>query len=336
MFIVNSYGLAVFLLFITMLCWGSWANTQKMKPASWSFQHFYWDYVIGILIFSAIMAFTLGSFGDQGRSFIPDLKQAETTALGSAFIGGVVFNLANIMVVIAIEIAGMAVAFPVGIGLALVLGVVINYLASPDGNPVFLFVGVALVTVAIIVDAVAYNQMPSSKAGDAKWKGLLLAVLGGIFMGMFYRFVAASMSLDFEAPAAGMLTPYTALVLFALGIFVSNFLWNTIIMYKPVTGSRATYREYFLQGTPKLHAIGILGGMIWCLGMLFSILPANEASFAVSYGLGQGATMIAAAWGVFIWKEFRDSPNKGRTRVLLTLMFISFIAGLGLIILAKL
>ena len=335
MFIVHSYGLAVFLLFITMLCWGSWANTQKMKPATWSFQYFYWDYVIGILIFSLIMAFTLGSLGAQGRSFIPDLQQAETSALGSAFLGGVVFNLANIMVVIAIEIAGMAVAFPVGIGLALVLGVVINYLATPDGNPVYLFVGVALVTIAILVDAIAYSQMPSAKARDAKWKGLLLAVLGGIFMGMFYRFVAASMSLDFTHPAAGMLTPYTALVFFALGIFVSNFLWNTIIMYRPVTGSRATYREYFRQGSPKLHGIGILGGLIWCLGMLFSILPANEASFAVSYGLGQGATMVAAAWGVFIWKEFRGTPNRGRTNLLLTVMFISFVAGLGLIILAK-
>lgn len=335
MFIVNSYGLAVVLLFITMLCWGSWANTQKMKPPTWSFQHFYWDYVIGILIFSLIMAFTLGSLGSQGRAFMTDLRQAETSAMGSAFIGGIVFNLANIMVVWAIEIAGMAVAFPVGIGLALVLGVVVNYLASPDGNPVFLFVGLALVTLAIIVDAVAYNQMPVAKIKDSKWKGLLLAILGGIFMGMFYRFVAASMSLDFVNPGTGMLTPYTALVLFSLGVFASNFLWGSIAMYKPVTGSRVTYREYFRTGTPRVHLIGILGGMIWCLGMLFSILPANKASFAVSYGLGQGATMVAAAWGVFIWKEFRNAPNKARTNLLLTVMFISFIAGLGLIILAK-
>ena len=263
-----------------------------------------------------------------------DLRQAETSAMGSAFIGGIVFNLANIMVVWAIEIAGMAVAFPVGIGLALVLGVVVNYLASPDGNPVFLFVGLALVTLAIIVDAVAYNQMPVAKIKDSKWKGLLLAILGGIFMGMFYRFVAASMSLDFVNPGTGM-TPYTALVLFSLGVFASNFLWGSIAMYKPVTGSRVTYREYFRTGTPRVHLIGILGGMIWCLGMLFSILPANKASFAVSYGLGQGATMVAAAWGVFIWKEFRNAPNKARTNLLLTVMFISFIAGLGLIILAK-
>ncbi|MCK4856008.1 MAG: multidrug DMT transporter permease, partial [Bacteroidales bacterium] len=287
-------------------------------------------------IFSVILAFTLGSFGEQGRSFLPDLLQADSSALGSAFIGGIVFNLANIMVVLAIDIAGMAVAFPVGIGLALVIGVVVNYLASPDGNPVYLFVGLMLVTVAIIVDAFAYKQIPTEKSKEPKWKGLLLAILGGIFMGMFYRFVAASMSLDFVNPAAGMLTPYTALVFFALGIFASNFLWNTIIMYKPVTGSRATYREYFQKGTPRLHLIGMVGGLIWCLGMLFSILPANKASFAVSYGLGQGATMIAAAWGVFIWKEFRNSPNKTKTNFLLTVMFISFIAGLGLIILAKL
>jgi len=336
MFIVNSYGLAIVLLFITMLCWGSWANTLKMKTAEWSFQHFYWDYVIGILFFSVIMAFSLGSSGEHGRSFLQDFLQADTKNLGSAFLGGIVFNLANIMVVLAIDIAGMAVAFPVGIGLALVIGVVVNYLASPDGNPVFLFVGLVLVTVAIIVDALAYRQIPTDKAKEAKWKGLLLAVIGGIFMGMFYRFVAASMSLDFHDPAAGMLTPYTALVCFAAGIFISNFLWNTIIMYRPIAGTRATYREYLQKGSPRLHGIGILGGMIWCLGMLFSILPANKASFAISYGLGQGATMIAAAWGVFIWKEFRYAREKPKTNFLLTIMFVSFICGLGLIILAKL
>jgi len=113
-----------------MLCWGSWGNTQKLAGKTWRYELFYWDYVIGVLLFSLINAFTLGSIGSAGRSFIPDLMQADISNIGSAFLGGVIFNLANILLSAAIAIAGMSVAFPVGIGLALVLGVIINYIGS--------------------------------------------------------------------------------------------------------------------------------------------------------------------------------------------------------------
>ena len=336
MFTIQTYPQAIILLLITMLCWGSWANTQKLASREWPFQHFYWDYVLGVLLFSIIMAFTLGSIGGHGRSFIPDIRQADTGAVSSAVIGGIVFNFANILLVIAIDIAGMAVAFPVGIGLALVLGVVVNYVAVPVGNPLYLFLGVALVTVAILVDSLAYRQVQRKDSNKTFWKGLVFSILAGIAMGFFYRFVAASMSLDFEHPAAGKLTPYTAMFFFSIGVFLSNFVWNTIIMYKPLSGGVATYRDYFKKGTPKLHLIGILGGSIWGLGMLFSIIAADKASFAISYGLGQGATLVSAIWGVFIWKEFKGARNRVKVNALLTLMFLSFIVGLALIIVAKL
>ena len=335
MFIINTYSTAVLMLIITMLCWGSWANTQKLASRKWAFQYFYWDYVIGILLFAIVMAFTLGSYGDNGRSFLPDIQQANTNSIGSAFIGGVIFNIANILLVSAISIAGMAVAFPVGIGLALVIGVVVNYFAVPDGDPWLLFIGVGLVAIAIIVDALAYRLLPSSKSKGKLRKGLLISISAGIAMGFFYRFVAASMSLNFVNPEAGKLTPYTALVLFSAGVFISNFLFNTIVMYKPLSGAKATYSEYFKMGTPKLHLTGILGGAIWCLGMLLSILAAEKAGYAISYGLGQGATMVAALWGVFVWKEFKEAPDKKKSNFLLTSMFLFFIAGLSLIIMAK-
>lgn len=335
MYTVNSYGTAILLLFITMLCWGSWGNTQKLASKKLPFQLFYWDYVIGILLFSLIAAFTLGSFGTEGRSFIPDIQQADSSSMGSAFIGGIVFNFANILLVIAIDIAGLAVAFPVGIGLALVIGVIVNYVAVPSGNPLILFIGVLLVAVAIILDAVAYKNITKDSKNKDMLKGLLFSILAGIAMGFFYRFVASAMSINFVTPEAGKLTPYSALVIFAVGVLVSNFLFNTIVMYKPVSGEKATYKQYFSMGNPSLHLVGILGGIIWCLGMLFSIVPANKASYAVSYGLGQGATMVSAAWGVFIWKEFKNSQNKKQTNILLGLMFILFIAGLSLIIISK-
>jgi len=332
MVIVQSYFVAVLMCVITMLCWGSWANTQKMASREWAFQLFYWDYALGVLILSLILAFTMGSIGEHGRGFIPDLAQADGKAIGSALLGGAVFNIANLLIVVAINIAGMAVAFPIGIGLALVIGVVVNYVATPLGNPVVLFIGVVLVVLAILLDAVAYRKHSGGGASGTT-KGIVISILGGILMGFFYRFVAASMATDFSMPEAGKLTPYTASVLFAAGLLLSNFVWNSFFMYRPVSGEKATYRDYVKKGTARLHLIGILGGAIWSLGMTFSIIAAEQAGYAISYGLGQGATLIAALWGVFIWKEFGRAEG---FRGILTAMFLFFLVGLGMIISARL
>ncbi|MFC2125229.1 GRP family sugar transporter [Bacteroidota bacterium] len=334
MVIVESYVLAVILCIVTMLCWGSWANTQKMASKEWRFQLFYWDYSIGVLLLTLILAFTLGSIGNEGRGFLEDLGMAESSNIRSAILGGIVFNVANILIVAAIDIAGMAVAFPVGIGLALVIGVVTNYIGKPEGDPVLLFVGVAFVSVAIVFDAIAYGKLPSdSEDKSKKIKGLVLSIIGGIAMGFFYRFVVDSMVTDFVNPEVGKLTPYTALVLFSIGLLVSNVVFLTIIMYKPFTGEKVAPMDYFKRGNPKLHFVGILGGMIWSLGMSLSIIASGAAGPAISYGLGQGATMVAAFWGVYIWKEFHDAP-KGTGR-LLNIMFAFFIIGLALIIVAR-
>jgi glucose uptake protein len=332
MVIIQSYFVAVLMCVITMLCWGSWANTQKMASKKWAFQLFYWDYSLGVLLLSLILAFTMGSSGEEGRGFLADLGQADGKAIGSALLGGVVFNIANLLIVVAINIAGMAVAFPVGIGLALVIGVFVNYIAKPAGNPLVLFIGVSLVVVAIVINALAYRKH-SGGGGSGVRKGLIIAILGGILMSFFYYLVANSMVTDFAVPEAGRLTPYTASVIFALGLLLSNFLWNTFFMYRPISGEKATYADYFSKGDTRLHLIGILGGMIWSLGFTFNIIASGQAGPAISYGLGQGATLIAALWGVFIWKEFGKAEGlKG----MLTAMFLFFLMGLGLIIAARL
>ena len=334
MFIIENYSVAVLFCIITMFCWGSWANTQKLAAASWRFELFYWDYVLGILLLTVVFAFTLGSIGEVGRSFLPDLAQADNTHIGSAILGGIIFNAANILVVAAISIAGMSVAFPVGIGLALVLGVLNNYRSNPVGNAALLFTGVAAVAVAIVLNAIAYRRLSAAKQGSSNvsYKGLLLAVLGGILMGFFYKYVADSMFPDFKQPEPGKLSAYTALVLFSVGIVLSNIVFNTLIMRKPFSGLPVGYGQYF-KGSFKDHLTGIAGGIIWAVGMSFSIIASDKAGPAISYGLGQGATVIAAIWGIYIWKEFKDSP-KG-TSTILTLMFILYILGLGLIIQAK-
>ena len=332
MFIIETYTTAVLFSAITMICWGSWANTQKLASSSWRFELFYWDYVIGIVLLSLIFAFTLGSSGAQGRSFIADLQQADLSSLSSAFWGGIVFNAANILLGAAISISGMAVAFPVGIGLALVIGVAVNYAQNPIGDVGLLFGGVALVILAILLNASAYRSLPKDQT-KSPTKGLILSIVAGILMGFFYKYVADAMFLDFTQPLPGKLSPYSAVVLFSLGIFGSNFLFNTLLMRRPFVGTPVSYSDYF-QGSFKTHLTGILGGMIWCVGMAFSIIASDMAGPAISYGLGQGATMVAAFWGVYVWKEFKALPAS--KHILLKMMFILFLLGIGLIVYSKL
>jgi glucose uptake protein len=330
MFIPQSYSLAVILCIVTMLCWGSWGNTQKLAGKSWRFELFYWDYVIGILLFSLLLGFTLGSSGKEGRSFLEDILQADPKNILSSLLGGVIFNASNILLVAAMALAGMAVAFPVGVGIALALGVVINYIAAPKGDPVILFAGLVFIVSAIIIDAIAYKKHSSSQQ-KVSGKGIILSVAAGILMSLFYRFVASSMVTDFAAPEPGKLTPYTAVFFFAIGVLLSNFIFNYILMKKPIEGSPLTFRDY-RKGSFGVHLTGVLGGIIWNIGMSMSIIASGKAGFAISYGLGQGATLIAALWGVFIWKEFRGA-NK-TVNMLLLLMFLAYLAGLALLVYA--
>ena len=336
MVIVESYPLAVAMCVITMLCWGSWANTQKLATKEWRFQLFYWDYAIGVLLLALLLAFTLGSTGSGGRGFLADLHQADAKWLGSAFLGGVIFNLSNILLVAAIDIAGLAVAFPVGVGLALVLGVITTYIAKPEGNVPMLALGVTGVMIAILLDAIAYKRLT---AGGQKLpvKGLVISIAAGLLMGLFFSFVAKSWgAIDpvTKSVEPGKLTPYTSIFMFSAGLLLSNFIWNSIMMVRPLSGKPVPFGDYFTQGNLRLHLVGILGGMIWNLGLSFNTIAATKAGGALSYGLGQGATMIGAFWGVFIWKEFRTAPPG--TNKYLAAMFCFYLLGLGILIASKL
>ena len=335
MYYCNNYLLAVLFCVVTMFCWGSWGNTQKLAGKTWRYELFYWDYVIGVVLFALVSGLTAGSFGGGEWSFVANLKQASAANLGSAFLGGIVFNAANILLAAAISIAGMSVAFPVGIGLALVLGVVVNYLGAPKGDPLLLFGGVALIVLAILCNAAAYG-IKASAAKDATsargvGKGIALSVVCGVLMAFFYRFIARTMDMDFAAaaPQPGMMTPYSAFFVFALGIFASNFVFNAIAMRHPVSGGPITEKEYF-KGSVAIHLVGVLGGLIWGLGNGINLVAAGKAGAAISYGLGQGATLVSALWGILVWREFKGAPKKAG--LLNLAMFVLFMAGLGAII----
>jgi len=326
MFVVDSLPVAILFCVITMLGWGSWANTQKLAgKESWPFQLFYWDYAIGVCLFSLVFAHTLGSFGTAGMPAVENLHSAQWEFVIPAFVSGVLFNLSNLLLVVGIDAAGMTVAFPVGVGLALVIGTIQTYIQEPKGNATLLFIGVAGIVAAMILSAAAHRRLPKSGV-RSPLRGLIYSAVAGCLMGLFYPQLMRAISPNFSRVpiVPGMLTPYVGLFVFGVGVFLSNFVWNSIFMIT----SHVSFAAYF-QGSVKLHAIGVLGGCIWMLALSFNVLASSVAGPAISYALGQGATLVAALWGVVIWREFKEAPPS--TGKLLGLMFASYALGLFLI-----
>lgn len=333
MILVHNYGLALFFFVVSMVCWGSWANTQKLAARTWRFELFYWDLTIGLLLTATVAAFTLGSLGVEGRPFLEDLAQADRSSIFNAMLGGIVWNLGNILLTAAIAVAGMSVGFPIGGGLAWILGIVFNFIlviidkGKPEGNVTLLFIGVAVIIAAIYLSMLSYKKL-SQKQEKASSKGIILSVGAGLLIAFFYGLVVKSLDNSFVSGGAGNLTPYTGVFFFAVGVAVSTPIFNPIFMRYPVEGEPVKMKEYF-KGSLKTHSTGIIGGLIWMTGMVVSFMSAGSANPAVSYALSNAAPVVAILWGVFIWKEFKGAP-KG-TNTLLVTMFILFLIGLVLI-----
>jgi len=322
----EAYAVALAFMITSMICWGSWANTMKLT-AGYAFQLFYWDYVIGILLGSVVWGLTLGSLGGGPLSFVSNIREADSSHLLFAMAGGAVFNVANLLLVAAIDIAGLAVAFPVGIGLALVVGVLLNYALAPKGNPLLLFGGVTLVALAILVDALAYRRRETERRSVSR-RGIWISVACGVLMGTFYPLVTKAVT------GTGSLGPYSVSLFFAIGVGLCAIPVNYLFMKKPLTGTAPVNMSGYFGAKFTWHIWGVVGGLIWCTGMVFNFVASHAQMVgpAVSYAIGQGATMVSAIWGVFIWKEFAGAPPASRK--LIPLMFIFFLIGLGTIAIA--
>lgn len=315
-------------MILSMLCWGSWANTFKLCPG-YRFQLFYWDYVVGLVAGALLWGLTLGSAGATGRSFAADLAATDAAHIGFALVGGVLFNVANLLLVAAIEIAGLAVAFPVGIGLALIIGAVSSYILSPYGNPLMLFGGITLVVAAIVCDAIAYRLRESEHQATSR-RGVVISLIAGLLMGTFYPFVSRAMT------GAGAPGPYATSFYFAIGVLLCAIPINYLLMRKPLDAQRPVSMAGFAAAPARWHLWGIAGGAIWCTGAVFNFVAskAHVVGPAVSYSIGQGATMISAGWGVFVWREFSSASSRAKNY--LFWMFVLFLLGLTLVALAPL
>lgn len=322
----EAYAAALSFMIISMICWGSWANTMKLTPG-YAFQLFYWDYVVGIIVGSLLWGFTLGSIGGGPLSFLINIHQSDPGHILFALAGGAVFNVANLLLVAAIDIAGLAVAFPLGIGLALVVGVLLNYVVDPKGQPLLIFTGVVLVIVAIVFDAMAYRRRETQRQ-ELSGRGIWISIACGILMGSFYPLVTKAIT------GEGSLGPYSVAFFFALGTALSAIPFNYALMKKPLTAAPPVKMSQYAQATGSWHLWGVLGGVIWCTGAVFNFVASHAQIVgpAISYAIGQGATMVSAVWGVFVWKEFKNAPPSSRR--LIPAMFFFFLLGLGLIAIA--
>jgi glucose uptake protein len=334
---LSNYWIAIMFCVFAMICWGSWQNTQKMVQKGWRFELFYWDLAIGILLMTIIAAFTVGSMGISGRTFLEDLKQADTSSIVYAMLGGLLWNMGNLLMVAAISVAGMSVAFPIGGGIAWVLGIILNYFnislrgGTPNANPLMLWIGILFIIISIVFSGKSYKNLTRVKH-KASFKGILLSVLAGTFIAFFFPVVINSFDPSFVESGKGTLTPYTGVFLMAVGIVITTAIINPFFMLKPVEGPPIKFKEYY-SGTSKTHILGMLGGGIWALGTIFSYMAVGAASPAIAYALSNAAPVVAILWGLFVWKEFKGAP-KG-TNTLLLLMFVGYIIGLVLITLSN-
>ena len=322
MFTPSSLGIALVMMITSAICWGSWANTYK-GVKGYRFELFYWDYAFGIFLISLILALTMGSTGHDPSSFLNNVHSADTSNIVSVMVGGAIFNLANLLLVAAIDMAGLAIAFPVAIGIALVVGVILSYGLQPKGNAALLAMGVVCAVVAVVLDGKAYGSLASAGRSVSK-KSIVVCIVSGVLMGLWAPFVAHAMT------TGNTLGPYSIAVFLTLGALLSCFVWNIYFMKKPLVGDPVDFSGYF-SGPASGHLLGVLGGFIWGIGMVFNLVAASFTGVAISYAIGQSAPMVAALWGIFVWREFAGANRQAKTY--LAMMFVFYI--LAILLVAK-
>jgi glucose uptake protein len=322
MFTPQTLGIALAMMITSAVCWGSWANTYK-GVKNYRFELFYWDYALGIFLISLILALTMGSSGHDSSSFLNNVHAADTSNIVNALVGGALFNLANLLLVAAIDMVGLAAAFPISIGIALVVGVVLSYVQQPKGNAMLLGLGVVCAFIAVVLDGKAYGSLAASGRSLSK-KSLITCIVSGVLMGLWAPFMTHSMT------RGNTLGPYSAAVFLTLGALLSCFIWNLYFMKHPLVGEPVSFGEFF-RGPASGHMLGLFGGFIWGTGTVFNLVAGSLTGVAISYAIGQSAPMVAALWGILAWKEFENSNS--RAKLFLTLMFVFY--GLAIFLVAR-
>ena len=344
MILPQSSSAVLFLMILSLLCLGSWATCYKFA-GKWRFELFYFDFAIGLLIAAVIYAVTVGNFGYDGFNFVDDLQHAGKRQWMFGFLAGMIFNLGNMLLLGAVSVSGLAVAFPMTMGFALLLGTGLGIAGRPAGNTLLLGLGCALILTSTVVNAVLYrikavaDHEALARSGLAKstrrpspLKGIILAALAGILMGSFMPLLDKSRVGDLG------LGPYSLGAIFAFGVFFSSPVFNIFFMNLPVEGNPVDFGSYF-KGRIQQHGLGLASGVIWFTGILAALVASSvpdplQTSPLTRYMLAQGAPVLAALWGIVVFHEFKTSDV--RVKALGALMLVLFLCGLAMIGLAPL
>jgi glucose uptake protein len=339
MLLPQTHAAVLFLMALSLLCWGSWANSYKLA-GKWRFELYYFDFAAGVAVAAFLYAITVGNLGYDGFSFLDDLMHAGKRQWLYGFMGGVIFNLGNMILMSAISVAGMATAFPVGIGVATIVGTTLAFAGGRTGSPALLFGGCALIAVAVVAAALAYRfhailrHEELARAGKAastrrpsSIKGIVLALVSGLLIGSFFPLV------DKAGEGEIGLGPYAIAFVFAIGVFISTFVFNVFLMNLPVEGEPLEVLDIF-KSTPKQHLLGIAGGVVWGTGMVTSLAAAGapvevRMTAGAGYFMAQAFALVAALWGILLWKELKGGEL--RIKALAVCTFLFFVCGLLLI-----
>src|SRR5579863_393268 len=355
MILPASQAATLALLILSLVCWGSWANTLKLA-GEWRFELYYYDFAIGFAMLAVVAAFTGGSLNSGELTFQDNFLITGYRTMAYVIAAGVIFNLGNMLLTAAISVAGMALAFTTTFATALVVATTWSFIFEASGGFLLSVCGAVLLLAALVMGAAAYSNYliarseaakEAAKAEAAKKdvpqaggrvkrvkasrsRGLVVAVAlgvaGGIALGLFRPL------LDMGMQGEGGVAPYGALLMFAVGVLISTVILDPFFFNFPVAGDPLGFADYF-KGTGKQHALGILGGVVAGVASLAGMLALN-APAAVrtapmpSFALSQGAPVLAVAWGLFVWREFKNAGE--RSRLLFRIMWLLLAIGVGL------
>jgi glucose uptake protein len=351
MILPASQAATLALLVISLVCWGTWANTLKMA-GKWRFELYYYDFALGFAVLAVLAAFTGGSLNSNELTFQENLLITGYRNMAFGIAAGVIFNLGNMLLAASIAVAGLALAFTFTFATALVVSTAWSLIFEASSGILLSICGVGLLLAALVTGAAAYSKYLISRAEAARRdvpqmdprdkrtksspsRGPALAItlgaVGGIALGLFRPL------LDAGSQGEGGVAPYGLSLLFASGIMLSTIILGPFFFNFPVTGDPIGLSDYF-KGTGKQHTLGFLGGAIAGAALLTGMLALSAPSAAriaalPSYALSQGAPVLAVAWGLFVWREFKSAAE--RSALLLRIMWILLAIGVGLLAVAR-
>jgi glucose uptake protein len=343
----TTYASALLLLLLSLFCLGLWPSLFKRSGPQWRFELFYFDFAVGVLLLSVIAAFTFGTFGSE-MAFSDRMLVAGRSAQAWAGAAGFLFNLGNMLFLAAISLVGITAAFPLAIGLALIIESFFNFRAD---NILLLVSGVVLLLLTVVLDGTAcrlrdlvtpkapasgapkpLSQAPSKKKTRRTTKGIVLGLFSGIPLGLFYPVFTKGVAGDFG------LGPYAGLLLFSIGMMLSTIVFNFYFMNIAIEGGAIQLSAYF-RGNPRQHFLGFAAGAMWATGALAAMLAFAAPSDAgvsaqLRILLPLASAIVAMLSGLLLWREFRTGATNARLCIGLAAVFFTaalVVAGMGLV-----